>query len=226
MVIYDNKHVIAGGKNDAHIKLFLQRNKKSINTHIIYTHEHIKSLSCSLDNKYLIIGFVGLVSIFDIKKCQTLRIVPILFGSICNLAFTSDNQNAYICDSMSTLIKMSWELNASSGDDFIFSEPELELHFCIFIIRLINNDKNLLMGSIKGLSVFNFDEKQIIKTFNMNSIVKGIEVINNGINFLVIDYYGDLTIFDLNSLEICYDEKYAFKKGIISKKKDASLLLK
>ena len=119
------------------------------------------------------------------------------------MAFLRDNQTAYISDFYGNIRMIRWQSGASSGDDFDFSHGSQNV--CkqgTFSICLTKDEKYLLVGSDRLVSVFETTTREVKKDLKLTSIVRGIRLIKDGKKALLVDYSGHVTTLDLETLEI------------------------
>ena len=135
--------------------------------------------------------------------------IEVLSDSIHSMAFTQDNQGAYISDCSGNIKMIKWKPNASSEDDFDFSQYLIQLGTKgTYEICLTRDDKNLFVGSYHTLIVFNTKTVKVTKTFNLICHVDGIKLVNNK-DVLIAEENGDFSIINLQSLEITQSHKNA-----------------
>ena len=122
---------------------------------------------------------------------------------IKSVAFSSDNQSAFISDDVGLIKMIKWQAGANSRDDFDFSEePKLVGRDRTDSICLTKDEKYLLVGSSYNLSVLETETRVVIKEFLMEKWVQGISLIQDGKNAIIAQDNGDLSIIDLETLEI------------------------
>ena len=145
----------------------------------------------------------GWLKIFDIQKDKTLQNIQALTDNICSVAFTQDNQSAFISDWEGKIKMIKWKPNANTEQDFDFTQNstkvgnEFTLQIC-----LTRDDKNLLVGTKGFVRVFNTETRKVTKVFKLVYHAIGIKLIGYGKNALIADYNGDLTIINLETMEI------------------------
>ena len=145
----------------------------------------------------------GWLGIFDIQKDKTLKNIQALSSSICSVAFTQDNQSAFISDLGGKIKMIKWTPNATSENDFDFNKKTTQVGQCnTYNICLTRDDKNLLVGSDQLVSVYNIKTRNVTKEFKLNATVKGIKLIDDGTNALIAEINNDLTIINLETMEM------------------------
>ena len=98
---------------------------------------------------------------------------------------------------------IKWKPNASTEQDFDFTQKTNQVSTAyIDKICLTRDDKNLLVGSHKLVSVFNTETRNVTKKFKLNCLVSGINMIAGGKSALISEESGDLTIINLETMEM------------------------
>ena len=124
-------------------------------------------------------------------------------GSISSVAFSHDNQNAFISDWNGMIKKIRWQANANSGDEFDFTEePKKVGMFNTPSICLTKDEKYLLVGSRKLVSVYKISNRKITKYIKMQYDVMGISLIKDGTEAIIAEEDGKLSVIDLKTLQI------------------------
>ena len=122
---------------------------------------------------------------------------------IRSVAFSRDNQSAFISDETGHIKLIKWQAGANSGDDFDFSEePKKVGNNGIGSICLTKDEKYLLFGSYKAVHVFETTKRFVLKEFKMASSVISIDLIKGGKRAIIADNNGDLTCIDLETMEM------------------------
>ena len=121
---------------------------------------------------------------------------------IFSVAFLRDNQSLFISEYSGNIKMIKWKTGANSGDDFDFSEEPKKVGFCTESICLTKDDKYLLVGSYELISVFDTMTREVTKEFYLTSIVRGINLIQDGKKAIIAEQKGELSIIDLETLEI------------------------
>ena len=180
------------------------RGKKHLHTWQSNINKSIISQSVSYDNKYQLIGYIeGWLEIFDLQKNQTLQSIQLLEASISSVAFSRDNQRAFISDDEGNIKVIKWTPNANSGDDFNFTEePRKVGNQTTDSICLTKDEKYLLVGSDKQISVFETTTREITKEFKLSNQVVSINLIKDDKRAIIADENGNLSNLDLETLEI------------------------
>ena len=141
-----------------------------------------------------------------------------LKDEIHSVAFTQDNQSAYISDLTGNIRMIKWKLNASSGHDFDLTQKSKVVGASITReICLTKDDTNLLVGSDELVSVFNTETREVTKEFKFTDVVCGIKLINYGKSVFIAEQNGDLSIIDLETMEIILSHKKITNVGEILK---------
>ena len=98
---------------------------------------------------------------------------------------------------------IKWQAGANSGDDFDFTEEGKKVdNKYIQSICLSKDEKYLLVGSWKLLSVFETKTGEIKKKFELSDFLPGINFIKNGKKAIIAEENGNQSILDLETLEI------------------------
>ncbi len=128
------------------------------------------------------------------------------------MAFTQDNQSAFISDRGGKIKIIKWTPNAKTEHDFKLYQNSTQVgKNWTLQICLTRDDKNLLVGSLRLVSVSNTETRNVIKEFEMNDHVKAIKFIGDGTNALIAGFNGNLTIINLKTMEISSSHKLAAK---------------
>lgn len=138
------------------------------------------SLNCSYDSKYLVIGLMnGYLEIFDIKKQCFTKIIERPMLQYFSVAITKDNQYAYLTDMEGQIAKITLDKNIDDLQEF---DPYFSRHHITFlqINCLTKNQKYLIFSflNFQLIRVHKFKTKET-KTLNMQSLVKGMCLIEN-----------------------------------------------
>ena len=122
---------------------------------------------------------------------------------IYSMAFPHDNQSVFISDFWGNIKMIKWQPNANSGNDFDFSEePKMIGNTVTKSICLTKDEKYLLVGSSELVSVFETETREVTKEFKLKDDVIQITLIQDGKKAIIAEEYGDLSILDLETLEI------------------------
>ena len=147
----------------------------------------------------------GWLSISDLQNHQTIKNIKVLSGDIYSMAFSRDNQTAYISDYDGNIKIINWCLGADSEHDFDFNEQPKKVGYGeTRSICLTKDEKYLLVGSKGLVAVFETTTKEVKvwKEIVLTVNVHGINLIKDGKFALVAEYNGDLSIIDLESWDI------------------------
>ena len=205
VVTCDNKFVItAEDYTNSVLTKWAIRTKKQLHTWQSDVNMCVFSQTCSQDNKYQLIGYSsGWVSIFDLQKHQTLKNLKVMSKCIHSIAFSRDNQSAFICDSNGYLKMIKWQAGANSKYKFdLIQKPQKVCTGYIRSICLTKDEKYLLIGSKGLVSLFEIRTREVTKEFKLTSIVQGICLIKYGKKVIIAERNGNLSIIDLETLEI------------------------
>ena len=122
---------------------------------------------------------------------------------ICSVAFSRDNQSAFISDYDGNIKMIKWQALANSGDGFdLIEEPKEVERNGILSICLTKDEKYLLVGSSYLLSIFEIETEEVKKEFQLTTYVRAISLIQDGKLAIIAEENGDLSIIDLESMEI------------------------
>ena len=205
VVTYNNQFLITSSHaRNSKLTKWSIPTKQQLHTWISNVCQDPKSQNCSYDNKYQFIGYdFGYLDIFDIQKDETIVSIKAFSGWIQDVAFTQDNQGAFISDYGGFVKMIKWKPNANTEKDFDFTEKSIDVGTRgIDKICLTRDDKNILAGSLNGVDVINIETRKVTKTFNMNSPVLGVKLIGDGTNALIGETNCNLTIINLETMEI------------------------
>ena len=204
VVTHNNKYLITAtiGTN-CNLTKWSVRTKKELHTWRHGVYWDVYSQSCSYDNKYQLIGHgLGWVGIFDLQKNITLQEIEVLDNRIYSVVFSRDNQSAFISDSDGNIKMIRWKAGANSEDEFDYNEkPKKVGSKAIFSMCLTSDEKYLLVGS-KVVSAFETATREVTKQFIRTDSVKAISLIQDGKCALIAEMNGNLSIIDLETLEI------------------------
>ena len=145
---------------------------------------------------------LGWLEIFDLEKDQTLKYVQVSKSHINSVAFTRNNQSAYIADFNGNIALIKWKENSSSANDFDTQVLTQVGNECTYAICLTKDEKYLLVGSKGLLSMINTRTRKVITQFNLTATIREIELINEGKQALIAEGNGNLTIIDVETLEM------------------------
>jgi len=136
-----------------------------------------------------------------------------LFERNCvySVAFTQDNLSAYVNDGEGNIKKITWKANATTEDEFDLTQESKKLGGDLsYQICLTKDDKHILAGGSKKLSVFDTRNFKLTKEIKMSFYVVGIKLVNEGKSAIVAEMNGHLTVIDLETLEITESFKQPF----------------
>ena len=204
-VTLDNKSLIIGpNEKNCFLTQWSIQSKKQLHTWQSGVKEIVLSQSVSYDNKYLLIGYeAGWLSIFDLKKHQTLKNTEAMPSKIFSMVFSRDNQSAFISDTGGNIKMIKWQADASSGDDFDLSEePKMVGSMMTYSICTTKDEKYLIIGSFMLIRVLETATREVIKEFAMTGIAMTISLIQDGKKAVIVQQNGNLSILDLETLEI------------------------
>ena len=124
-------------------------------------------------------------------------------SEIVSVAFSRDNQSAFISDYDGNIKMIKWKAGANSGDDFDFiEEPKKVGRYGTVSICLTKDEKYLIVGSFELVSMFETKTREVKKEFNLRFAVEGIILIEDGKKAIIAEGNGNLSILDLETLEI------------------------
>ena len=203
VVTHDNKFLVTAeyGKN-VHLTKWSVRTKKQLHTWNSDVNSEPQTQSVSYDNKYQMIGYTdGFLGIFDLENNQTFKNTQVMSKCIMSIAFSHDNQTAYICDQES--IKMiKWQTGANSENEFDLSEEPKQLTNRIYSICFSKDEKYLFVVSEALLSILEAETRKVIKEFKLTNSVFEIKLIQDGKSAIIAEKNGNLSIIDIETLEI------------------------
>ena len=137
-------------------------------------------------------------------------------GCIFSMAFSCDNQTAFITGEYGNVKILKWKAGANSGDDFDLTKPKKVGGNYTVSICLTKDEKYLLLGSIQLVSVLEKATKKVTKEFKMPDTVIGINLIQDDKKVLIAEENGNLSIIDLETLEISSIAKNITKGKVLS----------
>ena len=160
------------------------------------------------------IGYYQWLGIFDLQKHQTLKNIEFMEDDICSIAFSRDNQSAWVSGFNGYIKMIKWQTGASSGDDFDFADKVERVGAGgTNSICLTKDEKYLLVGSSKAMSVFEIETTRVIRKIKHAYIVKAITLIKDGKDAVVAERNGSMYAIDLETLNI-----YPIAKNITKNK--------
>ena len=122
---------------------------------------------------------------------------------IYSIAFSRDNQKAFVSEFNGSIKMIKWEEGANSGRDFSFNHgSDYVGSSYTYSICLTKDEKYLLVVSYELLCVFDTTKRIVVKTFKLNGWISGINLIKDGKKAIIAEESGNLIILDLETLEI------------------------
>ena len=211
-VTNDNKYLIIDSYVSDKLDVRSTRTQKLIYSLKLNSPEQICTLEFSPDNRYLFVGHAkGHLQIFDLQNgCISKGFQP-TNEAIFAITIFKNNRWAQIGDEKGKILKIRWKNNSNTKQEFgilkhiqqatikSLLRPRLN---AIFQLRLIDNEKNLLINSINLISIYNLTKNRSIKSFAFHDSIIEMELANNDRNIVVAEKNGDLTIIDLDLLVI------------------------
>ena len=124
-------------------------------------------------------------------------------NEIIPVAFSRDNKSAYISDYHGNIKMINWQAGANSGAEFDLTQDSKKVGKSYTeSICLTKDEKYLFVGSIKLVRIFETTTRETIKEFAMTYYVMGINLIENDKKVIVAEENNNLSIIDLETLEI------------------------
>ena len=145
---------------------------------------------------------MGWVGIFDLQKNRTLKHIRVMSSHIDSMTFSRNNQSAFISDNCGNIKMIKWQAGSNSGDHFHLTEESKQVGNNIKSICLTKDEKYLLIGERELVYVFETITRKIIKKFNLTDDVQEIILIKNGKKAIIAEKNGDLSVLDLETIEI------------------------
>ena len=204
VVTYDNKYLItAEDAEGCNIKKWSIRSKKLLHTWNSGISMYVDTQSCSYDNKYQLGGMRMWLTIFDLQKHQTLQEIQIMSDCILSVAFSRNNQSAFISDVSGNIKMIKWQGGANSEDDFDFTQEPVQVggKFTFFIC-LTKNERYLLVGSTRLVTIFETTTNIVTKKIKLTNYGRAISLIKDGKKAIIAEINGNLSILDLETLKI------------------------
>ena len=220
VVTYNNEFLItASNEKNCVLTKWSIRAKKQLHTWHSGINEQVSSQSCSQDNKYQLIGHMfGWLGIFDLQKHQMLKKVKVLKSYIFSVAFSRDNQSAFISDQEGYIKVINWQAGASSGDIFDFTQNVTKVGSgCTESICLTKDEKHLLVADCDSVRVFETTTREVTTVSELTSYVKAISLFQDDEMAIIAELNGNLTIVDLKTMEISSIIKKITNTKIISR---------
>ena len=120
-----------------------------------------------------------------------------------SMAFSGDNKSAFISNYSGNIKMIKWEPNASSEDEFDFTEePKKVGNGDTFSICFTKDEKYLLFGRYLSLLVLETETREVKKEFKLTNVVKTVSLLQDGKKAIIAEENGNLSILDLETLEI------------------------
>ena len=124
-------------------------------------------------------------------------------ATIYSVAFSSDNQSAFISDFLGNIKIIKWQADANSESEFDFTEePKKVCQRNCYSICLTNDKKYLLVGSSNLVQVLKAETREVIKKISLKNWITRISLIQDGKTAIIAMENGDLSILDLETMEI------------------------
>ena len=212
---HDNQLLISheNGNNGA-ITIWSVETKEQLHTSEFPIGAEVRSQHISQDNKYQFSGYMwGIISIFDLQNYE--YIVPykeVVQFNIHSIAFSKDNQTAFISDYDGNLRKITWQEGATSWDDFDFTKELINRDMsCTKDICLSKDEKYIVQFSSRILILSSttfevikeiFPDDPTIEQTCAFAYVHDVKIIQDGKKALIAFKKGMLAIFDLETLEL------------------------
>ena len=206
VVSYNNQFLFTSSSaKNAKFKKWSIQTKQELHIWHSDVEEVVTKQNCSQDSKYQFIGYNnGWLGIFDIQKEKKIKNIQALLSCyVGSVAFTQDNQRAFIGYHDGHVKMIKWKPNASTEHDFDFKQSSIKMgNDYTFQLCLTRDDKNILVGSKGLLSIFNTRTRVLINQFKLNTYVTGIKQIDGGKNAFIANYDGDLGILNLKTMKM------------------------
>ena len=125
------------------------------------------------------------------------------------MAFTQDNQSAFISDRGGKIKIIKWKPNVNTDHDFDFTQNNTQGGNVTIQICLTRDDKNLLVGSNGLVSIFNTRSRKLINQFKLHDVVytMGIKLICGRKSVVITIDIGVLKIINLESMKMSPSHK-------------------
>ena len=119
------------------------------------------------------------------------------------MAFSRDNQSAFISDIFGNIKMIKWQAGANSGDNFDFTEEHQKVGgIGTEWICLTKNEKYLLVGSYRSVFVFETETREVTMEFDMTNQVVAVSLIKDYTKAVIAESNGNLAILDLVTMQI------------------------
>ena len=204
VITYDNNLITAAFGKKCVLTKWSIRSNKQLHAWKSDVNQYVYSQSCSQDNKYQLIGYCeGWLGLFNLQKYFTVKNIKLLSDGIFSVAFSRDNQSAFISDWGGSIKMIKWQAGANSENDFDFTEkPEKVYNYSVYSVCLTKDEKYLLVGSKELLSIFATMTRKVIKEFKLSSDVHGINLIKDDKMAIIAQTNGNLGFLDLEKMEL------------------------
>ena len=213
VLTHNNKYLITA--TEAANSILTQcsvRTKKVLHTWQSDVNMKLDSQFCSYDSKYQLIGYTnGWLGIFDIQNRKTIKNIQILSQTIQSVAFSRNNQSAYICDWSGKIQKITWKPNANSENDFDFTENGTQIgdNFT-FSICLTRNEKYLFVGILGFVCVVDTRNMKVRKKLKMSHDLRFITLTQDGKKAILSQDNPGMSILDIETLKVHLIQKNMF----------------
>lgn len=189
----------------------------------------VRSLKCSYDDKFLFAGYQdGSISIVDIQKFCVLENIQVFTcpygvsaGIHQHIYFFKNNESAIIGNASGHMKKLCWGPNASTLKDFNLTKDYgtiVSSKTTILEIFITDDEEHLIISLKDCVRVQCLDTGIIKHLFEFEFQIARIEVIENRQKTVVVGYNSELSIIDMNSLQISETRK------LITDDKNVSLI--
>ena len=134
-------------------------------------------------------------------------------NAISSVAFSRDNQSAYISSYSGHIKMIKWQVGANSEDEFDFTEESKQAGGFIQSICLTKDEKYLLVGLSPHLRILETETREVRKKFKLTGLVVTISLIQDGKKAIITQTNGNFSILDLETLKksnaknITYDNR-------------------
>ena len=126
-----------------------------------------------------------------------------MLDSIYSMAFSRDNQSAFISDFYGNIKIINWKAGTNSEDQLnLIQNFEKVGDYGTYSICLTKDEKYLLVGSNGLVCVFEIATREVAKEIRLWDMVKGISLIQDGKKAIIIESGAGFSIIDLETLEI------------------------
>ena len=141
-----------------------------------------------------------------------------MVNNIHSVAVSRARKGAYIVDRDGKILIIKWKADTNSWDGFDFTHESKSVGNGTYnSICLSKDEKYLLVGSWKLLSIFEAETKTVIKKFKLTTYVIAINLVNHAKKALIGEENGNLSIFDLETFKISSVAKNITKNKMLGK---------